>query len=63
MEVTIPFVHANDVDRDIGVGDLHLAAVGVELFGPDGVFLCHFCFPLAFGLAFVAGIKPAFHEY
>ena len=34
-------LHADDLDRDIGVGDLHLASVDLDLFGADGVLDGH----------------------
>jgi hypothetical protein len=33
MEVTVPFVHADNVDCHIGVGHLHLAGIDGALFG------------------------------
>ena len=41
MELAVPFVHADDVDGDIGVGDVHLGGVDLDLFRADGIFGGH----------------------
>ena len=41
MEVAIPFVHGDDLDRHVGVGDVHLLDIDFDLFGADCVFNDH----------------------
>jgi hypothetical protein len=41
VELAVPFVHADDLDGDIGVGHLHLVGVDLDLFGTDSVFDGH----------------------
>ncbi len=45
VEVAIPLVHANDLDGDLRVGDVHLGAIDMELLRADGIFDCHFLYP------------------
>ena len=63
MEVAVPFVHADDLDGDVGVGDVHLLDIDLDLFGADGVFGDHASIPLAVSIVCVPGVEPAFHVH
>ena len=41
VEVAVPFVHGDDLDGDVGVGDVHLLDIDFDLFGADSVFNRH----------------------
>src|SRR5690606_26716081 len=41
VEIAIPFVHVDDIDRHLRVGDMHLAGIDPDFVGSDRVFYDH----------------------